>query len=204
MAIVDGILQPGYAVKSGIKIVLFLVIPFVFSAWRKLSIQESFRPDRKALLTGGCLGGATFIVVIGAYALLHPYLDLSAVPQALEESAGVTKDNFLFVSTYIAFCNSLLEEFFFRCFAFLGLAKTASKPFAYLFSAAAFAIYHAGMLISMVPPLLFILALIALFFCGIMFNFLNARRERIWVSWLVHMGANLAINIVGMILLEMI
>ena len=85
----------------------------------------------------------------------------------------------------------------------MGLLKTASKPFAYLFSAAAFAIYHAGMLIGMIGPGLFVLALAALFGCGLLFDLLDAYRKRIWVSWLVHMGANLAINAVGMKLLGM-
>lgn len=204
MAVVDGILQPGYAIKSGIKIAVFLVLPFILCAQQKLPVAECFHPDKKALLTGSCLGTVTFVIVMTAYALAQPYLDLSAVPQALEQSAGVTKDNFLFVGTYIALCNSLLEEFFFRSFVFLGLKKTTTKAFSYIFSAAAFALYHGGMLMSMVSPLLFALALIALFFCGLLFNFLNAKRERIWVSWLVHMGANLAINTVGMILLGML
>lgn len=201
MAAVDGIWQPGYAVKSGIKLLLFLLIPFLFSAVRKLSVTECFRPDKKALLTGGYLGVATFGVIIGAYALLHSYIDLSAVPESLEQGAGVTKDNFLLVSTYIALCNSLLEEFFFRGFVFFGLSKNGNKRFAYIISAAAFSFYHAGMLITMVSPLLFALALAALFLCGVLFNYLNSFRNRIWVSWLVHMGANLAINGIGMLLL---
>lgn len=201
MAAVDGILQPGYVVKSGIKILLFLLVPLVFSAVCKLSIAKCLRPDKQAILVGSGLGLATFLIILVAYWLLHSYIDLSAVPESLEKSAGVTKSNFLYVSTYIALCNSLLEEFFFRGFVFLGLLKTASKPFAHIFSAAAFAIYHAGMLFTMVPPVLFVLALAALFLCGLLFNYLNAYRQRIWVSWLVHMGANLAINSIGMLLL---
>lgn len=201
MAAVDGILQPGYAVKSGIKIVLFLLVPLIFSAVFKLSVAKCLRPDRQAILIGSGLGLATFLIIIAAYWLLHSYIDLSAVPESLEKSAGVTKSNFLYVSTYIALCNSLLEEFFFRGFVSIGLSKTATKPFAYIFSAAAFAIYHAGMLFTMVSPLLFVLALAALFLCGLLFHYLNAYRQRIWVSWLVHMGANLAINSIGMLLL---
>lgn len=204
MALVDSVLQPGYLIKSVIKIVLFLFIPLLLSAKEKLSVLAAFHFRRQALLTGGILGIATYGVIIGAYAALQPYLDLSGVADSLERSAGVTKDNFLLVGTYIALCNSLLEEFFFRCFAFLTLAKTDKKIFAYLFSALCFAIYHAGMLITMVAPLLFALALIALFLCGLLLNCFNARSETIWTSWLLHMGANLAINTVGMILLRMV
>ncbi len=204
MALVDGILQPGYTVKSMIKLLLFLVLPLVLARILKIPFRNAFRPDRKALCGGGVLGIATLGVILAAYHFLHPYVDLSTVPAALEEGAGVTPDNFLFVSTYIALCNSLLEEFYFRCFSFLGLLHTAPKAFAYIFSAAAFAVYHAGMLVSMVSFQLFLLALLALFLCGFMFNFFNSLQERIWISWFVHMGANLAINIIGMHLLGML
>lgn len=204
MILVDGVLQPGYTAKSAVKVFLFLLLPLLFSLWQKLKLTDAFRPDRKALLFSLLLGIATFAIVMAAYALLHPYIDLSSVPAALEQSAGVTKDNFLFVGTYIALCNSLLEEFFFRCFLFLGLMKNAPKPFAYLFSAAAFAVYHAGMLAGMIGPALFLLALVALFLCGLLFNYFNARHNTIFVSWLIHMGANFAINTVGMHLLGML
>lgn len=204
MVLTDGILQPGYFIKSAIKLVFFFVLPLFVLRKLRLSPGEAFRPHSKALCVGGILGLATFGLILLAYALLHTWLDLSAVPAALEQSAGVTKDNFLYVATYIALCNSLLEEFFFRCFAFLGLTKSTGKSFANMFSAGTFALYHAGMLIGMLPLPLFLAALAALFLCGLLFNSLNAFHNRIWISWMVHMGANLAINTVGMHLLGML
>ena len=53
------------------------------------------------------------------------------------------------------------------------------------------------------PPLLFVLMLAALFGCGLFFDLLDTKRELIWVSWLVHLFANLAINTIGMKLLGM-
>lgn len=200
MAAIDGILQPGYVVKSCIKIVLFLFIPVIFSAARKLSVLEYFRPDKKALLTGGCLGLATFSVILTAYALLHSYIDLSAVPQSLEQSAGVTKSNFLLVSTYIALCNSLLEEFFFRGFAFFTLKPLAGRGFAYGFSALVFSVYHTAMMLGWWEWWLFALALAGLFAGGLLFDYLNERTGTIWCSWMVHMCANFAINTVGCLL----
>ncbi len=201
MALVDGVLQPGYFIKSAIKILLFLLVPILLASTANVSLKAFFRPDKASLLTGGILGLVTFGVILGAYAILGDLLDLSAVPAALEAGAGVTKDNFLFVGTYIALCNSLLEEFFFRGFLFTGLKRNGSAVFAYVFSAAAFALYHGGMLIAMVPPVLFLLALAALFFCGLLFDYLDSRKETLYISWLLHMGANLAINAVGMLLL---
>lgn len=202
MALVDGIWQPQYLIKSGVKACLFLLIPLLLARPLQLKLVDAFRPDKWALITGLCLGCATFGILLGAYALFGRYLDLSAVPAALAQNGGINKDNFLFVSLYIAFCNSVLEEFFFRNFAFLGLWKKHGKWLAFLFSAGAFALYHAGMLITMIPFGLFLLTLFALFGCGLLFNALDCRSQRIWVSWFVHIGANLAINLIGMQLLQ--
>ncbi len=201
MTLVDSVWQPGYFLKSAIKILFFLILPVVLFFRNRRCIRK---PAQMALLTGGVLAITTLTVILGAYYLLGPWLDLSGVPAALESSAGVTKENFLFVGTYIALCNSFLEEFFFRRFAYLELRKTASATFANIFSAAAFSIYHVGMLITMIQPLLFVLAIAALFLCGLLFNYLDSRQDQIWVSWLVHMAANIGINLVGMHLLGII
>ncbi len=204
MALTDGVWKPPYAVKSAVKVLLFLCIPLAFSAVRGLSPAALFRPEKKAVLIGLTLGTAAFAVILLGYFLLQSHMDFSFIPGSLMENGGISADNFLYISLYIAFCNSLLEEFFFRGFAYLTLKKVTSPLFATMFSAAAFAFYHGGMLDGWFSPLLYAGTLVALFACGLFFNYLNSRSRRIWVSWLTHMGANLAINTVGMILLGMI
>lgn len=204
MAAVDGIWKPPYAVKSAIKILLFLLIPLLYGRLSGTSALCVLRPDHKAVLLGLGLGSATFAVILTGYALLGRYIDFSAIPASLMENGGIRADNFLFVAVYIALCNSLLEEFFFRGFAFLTLRTMANAPVAWCFSAGCFALYHAGMLDGWFSPLLFFVTLAALFACGLFLNFLNVRRQRIWASWLIHMCANLAINTVGMILLGIV
>ena len=203
MAVVDALLQPPYFAKSAIKAGLFLLIPLLLAPRLGFSPFACLYPDKKALLLGIGLGIGTLVVILGGYALLSSFLDLSAIPGALEESVGVTADNFLYVGLYIALCNSLLEEFFFRGFAFLMLRQAFTGPFAWIFSAAAFAIYHAAIMKGWFSPVLLILTLSALFACGLFFNWLDSKWERLWVSWLVHLFANLAINTIGMKLLGM-
>ena len=98
---------------------------------------------------------------------------------------------------YIAFLNSLLEEFFFRGFGFILLSKHAGRGFAFGFSALCFALYHLGMMNGWFSPGLLLLTVFGLFVGGCIFNYLNARCENIYPSWLVHMCANFAINTVG-------
>lgn len=201
MALVDGVIRPPYFIKSAIKVLLFMAVPVIFGRIYKMNVFSIMKPEKKAVITGLILGGGTFLIVLAAYFLLAPYIDLSAVPESLSKNAGVTKENFPIVAVYIALCNSLLEEFFFRGFAFLQLKGASSTAFAMVFSSAAFALYHGGMLDGWVNPLLTALLLLALFGCGVFFNLLNLKRECVWASWLTHLFANLAINTIGMILL---
>lgn len=202
MMLTDGLWQPGYVTKSAVKMMVFGVLPLLLSRWMGLTVICWLKPDKSSVMKGALLGIGTVLVILGAYALLHTYLDLSAVPQALESDTGITKNNFPFVAIYIALCNSLLEEFFFRGFACNALTAQTGKVFCAVFSSLAFALYHAGMLVTMVNPILFALALLALAGCGLFFVFLNGRSGNIWTSWLVHMGANIGINLIAMHLLR--
>ncbi len=204
MAVADGVLNLPYATKSAVKIVLFFILPVIYLKVIKIRFSQYIKPKRRSVIWGLILGAATFAVILGGYAILCPFLDLSAVPKSLAGSEGITKDNFIYVSVYISFCNSLLEEFFFRCFAFLILREFTSVKFAMLFSSAAFALYHVAIMSGWFAPWLFILIVAALFLCGLLFNIFDTKGERIWVSWLVHLFANLAINAIGMILLGII
>lgn len=202
-ALVDAVLQPSYFIKSAIKAVLFLLIPVILGSKLQFSPFRCLRPEKRAILTGVGFGIGVFAAVLGGYALLSPFLDLSAIPGALKAGVGVTADNFLYVSLYIALCNSLLEEFFFRGFAYLTLKRFTSNRFAFCFSAVCFAVYHAAIMKGWFSPVLMVLTLFALFVCGLFFNWLDHKQERIWISWLVHLFANLAINTIGMKLLGM-
>ena len=199
MSYVDGVLQPPYGVKSAIKVVLFLIVPMLyFSVYQKnwTPVKKLFAPNRRELLTALALGAGVYGVILGGYLLLTGFYDISELVLKLTADAGVGADNFIYVSLYISFVNSMLEEFLFRGFGFLTLKSYVSRRSAYLFSASVFAFYHYGMMaagnvwVSM-------LALLGLFVGGCLFNWLNERSGNIVTSWLVHMCANFAINTVG-------
>ena len=105
------------------------------------------------------------------------------------------------MGAYISLVNSLLEEFFFRGFAFLMLKEIAGSKLAYLFSAGIFSLYHIAIMHSWFSPLVFALMLVSLFFAGLLFNWINERYHNLYASWMVHMFANLAINTVGLLLI---
>lgn len=205
MTLVDGVLRPPYAVKSSVKLVFFLLLPLLFSRFTKtLSLRRLLHARKRELLGALALGLVVFALILGAYFLLRGVFDFSGITALLGENAGVTAENFLWVSLYISLVNSLLEEFFFRGLAFLALREYASERFAYAFSALSFALYHTAMLLGWFSPLLFLFALAGLGAGGLLFNALDAKSGTIFPSWAVHIFANLAINTVGFLLFGMI
>ncbi len=205
MAVIDGILKANYLVKSIIKLVLFLVLPVVYSVFdRDVNIKQMFIPDKKGIKIAAGLGISVYAVILGGYLLLKDVFDFSSITTSLTQNIGVTGANFVFVSLYISFVNSLLEEFFFRGFAFITLRRIAERGFAYLFSAAVFAVYHIAMMIGWFGIGVFIIVMAGLFAGGLIFNYLNEKSETVYPSWLVHMFANFAINTVGFMLFGLI
>jgi len=205
MAMVDGILKADYFTKSAIKLILFMCIPIIYGIWDKeIDIKSLFIINRRGFLITLPLCLGVYIVIVGGYLLLRSVFDFSAITGSLTSNIGVNKSNFVYVSLYISFINSLLEEFFFRGIAFLSLSKVSSKCFAYLFSAFSFSVYHIAMMIGWFSVELFIIVLAGLFAGGLIFNYLNEKSGTLYPSWLVHMFANFAINTVGFILFGII
>lgn len=202
MAVVDGILRPSYWLKSAIKAALFLLIPLVLSRkWKQIDLRSLFRPQKKGILTALALGIGVYGVILGGYFVVRNFFDFSGIVGNLSQNAGVNKDNFLFVSLYISFMNSFLEEFFFRGFLFLNGKRLGSRGFAYGFSSLLFALYHLAMMTGWFSPVLLLLVLTGLTVGGGLFNWLDEKHGSIYTSWLTHMFANFAINTIGFLLI---
>ncbi len=205
MAIIDGILKADYFTKSIVKLVMFSILPLIYSFFDKdLDIKKIFIPNKKGIKLAAVLCVVVYIVILSGYLLLKDVFDFSAITASLTNNIGVTGQNFVFVSLYISFVNSFLEEFFFRGFAFLTLKRITGRKFAYLFSAGVFALYHIAMMIGWFNLDVFIIVMAALFAGGIIFNYLNEKSSTIYPSWLVHMFANFAINTIGFMLFGII
>ncbi len=203
MTVVDGVIRPAYWAKSAIKLALFLLVPLALAGkYRELEVKRLFRFEKRAFFSALALGAGLYALILGAYLTVGRLFDFSAIVGNLSQNAGVTRENFLFVSIYISFANSLLEEFFFRGFLFTNLKPLSSRRFAYGFSALLFAAYHVAMLAGWFSPLLFCLVMAGLAAGGIIFNRLNEKNDTIYTSWLVHMCANFAINTIGFLLMQ--
>ena len=201
MALVDGVWMPHYFVKSAVKLALFLLLPLLYARFdRDVKLRGLFRFHKRGVAAALILGGSIYAFLLGGYFVLRGVFDFSGVASSLSQNAGVTADNFIFVALYISLINSALEEFFFRGFVFRNLLDRGA-PLAYLFSSAAFALYHIAMMIGWFSLPLTALIILGLIVGGVIFNALNQHFGTLYVSWAVHMFANFAINTIGFILL---
>lgn len=192
MAFLEAVIQPGYAAKSAIKLLLFAAAVCTIG-----DVRRWFR--REGLGMGLLLGGGIFAVILLVFFLFRPFLDLDAIAAGLMGKEGISRENFLWVALYISIVNSLLEELLFRGLGWLQLRKHTSEGFAMIFSAAAFAAYHVAILDGWFTWWVYGLCMLGLFLGGLIFNLLD-RRGSLLPSWLAHSGANLAINTVGLIM----
>lgn len=206
MALVDGLINPGYFSKSLIRIFLFFVLPYaLYYAKKEINVFKYLKAkDKKSLLLSFSLGLGVYAIIMASYLILSQFIDLAWIREVLSNDFGVGRENFIFVAIYISFINSLLEEFFFRGFLFLELIGKTTKINAYIISAGFFSIYHIAIIGNMFQTYIFALAMLGLFIGGILFSILNQKNKTILNSWLVHMMANFAINHVGLILFDIV
>ena len=120
MAFVETVIEPAYLVKSAIKAVVFLALPLVLARAAGIRLWDgAFGLDRKSVVSLLTLGLVIYGGIIGAYALTQNLFDYGSLVQALSADQKVGNGSFWGVAFYISFCNSFLEEFFFRLVAFL-------------------------------------------------------------------------------------
>ncbi|HCX62284.1 CPBP family intramembrane glutamic endopeptidase [Sedimentibacter sp.] len=206
MYMVETIIKPVYAIKSIYKIIIFAGLPLVYCAFDKeVRFKEYFRiNDKKQIKFAVALGLGVYLLIQAGYYILKGFIDLDNISMNLENNLSVNKDNFIFVSLYISFINSLLEELFFRGFGFVTLCKFSSKRYTYIISSLAFSVYHVSILANWFNIIIYVLFITGLFVTGLFFNRLNDRYNNIFNSWIVHMCANFSINTIGFMMFGII
>lgn len=199
----DAFIKPNYFTKIPIKVIAFLAIPISYFLIYKKEFNQFkrlFKHKKNDIKKALSIGIPIYILVVTAYYLTRNIIDYSNVAPNLTKSMGITKSNFLYVTLYISILNSFLEEFFFRGFAFLTLKKVSNRKTAYIVSAMFFSLYHAAMMVGS-SIVLIVLSLLGLFVGGLIFNFINEKYDNIYMSWIVHLCANIALNMIGYILM---
>lgn len=189
-----------YAVKALFKLIILLVIPGIYLR-TKGSIKQAFTVSKKTLLLS--IGGGILIygVTLGGYFIVRNYIDFSTIPNTLEQTLGITKNNFIWVALYIPIVNAFIEEFFFRYFLINRLRKFLKQSYSVSISAIVFALYHVAIIGSWQDPLITVGAVIGLFIVGLLFGFISSKEKSIIPTYIIHGAANLAINTAACIIL---
>ena len=194
MALIETIIEPAYIVKSALKVVVFLLLPLVYAKITHTKLlDEFFKIDKRGMMKLFVLGSFIYAVILGAYTLTKNFFDYASLVQSLSADQKVNSGSFIGVALYISFCNSFLEEFFFRFVAFIRLSKYTARKIAYIFSSGMFAVYHIALIGMSFPPLMLLLALIGLAIGGLLFDYVDSKNENIYHSWVIHMFADFAI-----------
>lgn len=121
MSYVDAIVLPGYLIRSIVKIFLFCGTILLYSYIYRDNILKDINFNLTSLKKVLPLAIGVYILIISAYFIFRNIFDFSHVRESLLNSVGVGKNNFIFVSLYVALINSFLEELFFRGYCFLHL-----------------------------------------------------------------------------------
>ncbi|WP_172372611.1 CPBP family intramembrane glutamic endopeptidase [Sporosarcina jiandibaonis] len=187
-------IEVSYIWKTMAKVILFLVIPLILFRKTKLTFLEIKRTDRTSLRIALFSGLAVMFVIIAAFIVLMPSIDIDSLLLDLIERAGVTAIVFPIVALYILIGNSLLEEFFFR-----GLLPSFFKnKFArLLLPSLLFAIYHVAIFLPWFSLPILLLAVAGLWIGGFIFQLANERSGTILPSWIIHMFADIGVLLVG-------
>ena len=206
MYLIESYIKPVYIIKSIYKLVIFAGFPLIYCIFdNEIRFKEFFAlKDKEQIKFALALGLGVFVFVQAGYFVLKGFIDLNNISAVLENNLDINKDNFIFISLYISFFNSFLEELFFRGFSFLILNKYSSKKYSYIISAFAFSIYHVSILANWFNAVIYMIFIVGLFVTGLFFNLLNDRYDNIYNSWIVHMSANMSINFVGFMMFGII
>lgn len=188
-----------YLYTASVKFIMFLIVPVTYVI---LSKDNSFKTlftikgNKKFIKISAFLGLMTFLLVITGFIFFQSFLDKNMILNGLLKE-GINSQNYIFVFLHIVAVNALLEETFFRGFIFLNLYKMGYKWFAYIFSSVLFALYHTGMMISWFSVEMFVFCMFGLIVSGIIFGMLDKYCNNILGGFFLHLGANLAINLIG-------
>ncbi|WP_284140077.1 CPBP family intramembrane glutamic endopeptidase [Virgibacillus sp. LDC-1] len=198
LAFIEHGLPINYGIKTISKVVLFGLVIFIYKqvfrdfTWKApVSLHKLGKKQITRMLLLGFISAG---VVLLAFVILQPFLDLSSIKTDLTDRLGISATGFIWVGLYVTFGNSFLEEYFFRGFIFFNLPR----KLAYAFAPVLFAAYHIPMIILWFSPILVAVCFFGLWLIGIIFHIVNEKNKSIWASWMIHICADIMIILIGM------
>lgn len=182
----------------------FLIPPILYCRTHRIEIvRDILKPQnwRRSLGVAAGLGLAAIVIFWTAYFLFG---DLLLDKQQISESIGrqfiVNSKTVLFRAPITIFLNSLVEEFFYRGFAF-GLLVRKNRVLGYLLPAAAFTAQHVLFFWFWLQWIPFCLAIVGLMVFALVLQWLYERADSIVAPWTVHICGDVAMMGIAVTLL---
>lgn len=182
-----------YGVKTVAKVILFVCIPLLLFRATRFPFLRLRKADRKSMQLAFLLGITIMALIIGAFLLLQPHIDIVSLRDDLLQS-GITPAVFPFIAFYILIGNSFIEEFFFR-----GLLPNlfGQSKIRFILPPFFFAIYHIAIFLPWFTLPILLLAIGGLWAGGLIFQLVNEKCRTILPSWIIHMFADVGILLIG-------
>jgi membrane protease YdiL (CAAX protease family) len=150
------------------------------------------------MLAGLLSGVAIFAVIGGAFLLLGSSLVSTADVQEMAGNTGLSsRAMYLGCAAYWICVNSVLEEYVWRWFVFARLAELMPTRWAVAAAALAFTLHHIAAITVYLPGTTAFLATAGILVGALIWSWLYARYRSIWPGYLSHVGADLAIFVIG-------
>ena len=189
------------ALGNSIYKLCFLIPPIVYCRVHDIDISGDifkWRNWRHDMPLSLALGALTAAIFLGAYwAFGNVLLDKQVIASKIHDQFSVHAGTVLLIAPFTIAINSLVEEFFYRGFAF-GLLTPKHRLVGTLLPAVAFTVQHALFIYHWVTPLPLALGIIALAVCALVLQFMYAKADSIVAPWLIHVCGDAAMMLIAM------
>ncbi len=197
----------GFALKAGVLAIVVFVFTkvwmFGLPAFWHLRIEKNTL-SRSPALKGGWLvstglGVAMAVVIVIAYFLLgDSLLSEDDLKEILDPFGLTTPWKLMLAIMFWVFINSVLEEYVFRWFITSKIEQLVSgKWLPILLSAGVFTLHHTIALSFFIDPLGNFLASLGVFIGGVIFSWIYIEYRSVWVAWVAHAIADVAVFAIG-------
>lgn len=193
-----------YSLSKVIEFSLPLLVLYLIDrkklTWRKPTATEI----KLGLLFGSLMGGALLTV----YAMLKSYPFIAEVsPLVASKLVGFHADTpltFLMLALFISVIHSLLEEYYWRWYVHQELQKIMNKKVSVLLSSLAFTAHHVIIINAYLPSSIRNWGIIVfpsfVFVAGMTWAVIYDKWKSLWIPWISHIMADMAILWIGYML----
>jgi len=194
----EQVLKFNYFFKSLAKVIIFTLLPLLSRILIKPSKQNKNNKKLPQKILPGLIFSVSVLIIISlGYVIIQNFIDPLNILTDMKDKLQINKSNYILVALYITFCNSFLEEFFFRKFAFMDFYQAGYKRLSFISSSLLFAIYHISIFNTWFTTYIMLLMLLGLTLAGLFFNFINIKTATMLNSWIIHISANIVITSIG-------